>query len=70
MNNNIFPGNEKLHKMTEQDPYILRIELEDFDNENRYAEYQSFTVGNAESKYRLDIDGYSGDAGLFTNTIK
>jgi len=56
--------------MTEQDPYILRIELEDFENENRYAEYQSFTVGNAESKYRLDIDGYSGDAGLFTNTMK
>jgi hypothetical protein len=47
-----FSGNEKLHKMTEQNPYILRIELEDFENENRYAEYQSFTVGKAESKYR------------------
>jgi ficolin len=51
--------------MTEQNPYILRIELEDFENENRYAEYQSFTVGKAESKYRLDIDGYYGDAGFF-----
>jgi hypothetical protein len=56
---------KKLHKMTEQNPYILRIELEDFENENRYAEYQSFTVGKAESKHRLDIDGYYGDAGLF-----
>jgi hypothetical protein len=35
----------------------------------RYAEYQSFTVADAESKYRLDINGYSGDAGLFTKTI-
>jgi hypothetical protein len=40
--------------------------LEDFENETRYAEYQSFTVGDADSKYRLDINGYSGDAGLFT----
>jgi hypothetical protein len=34
--------------MTEQNPYIFRIELEDFENKNRYAEYQSFTVGKAE----------------------
>jgi len=40
--------------MTEHNLYILRIELEDFENENRYAEYQSFTVADAESKYRLD----------------
>ena len=51
--------------MTEHNPYILRIELEDFENETRYAEYQSFTVADAESKYRLDINGNSGDAGLF-----
>jgi hypothetical protein len=25
----IFSGNEKLHTMTEHDPYILRVELED-----------------------------------------
>ena len=55
--------------MTEHNPYILRIELEDFENETRYAEYQSFTVADAESKYRFDINGYSGDAGLFTKTI-
>jgi ficolin len=55
--------------MTEHDPYILRVELEDFANRTRYAEYQSITIGNAESKYRLDIDGYSGNAGLFTNRI-
>jgi hypothetical protein len=64
-----FSGNEQIHKMTEPFPYILRVELEDFENRTRYAEYQSFTVGNAESKYRLDIDGYLGNAGLFTNTM-
>ena len=55
--------------MTEHYPYILRVELEDFENRTRYAEYQSFIIGNAESKYRLDIDGYSGNAGLFTNIM-
>jgi hypothetical protein len=55
--------------MTEHDPYILRVELEDFENRTRHAEYQSFTIGNAESKYRLDIDGYSGNEGLFRNII-
>jgi hypothetical protein len=58
-------GNEKLYKLTEHNSYTLRIELEDFKNRNRYAEYQSFKIGNAESKYRLSIDGYSGNAGLF-----
>jgi len=64
-----FSGNEKLHKMTEHNSYILRIELEDFNNRTRYAEYQSFTIGNAESKYRLGISGYFGDAGLFIYTL-
>jgi hypothetical protein len=53
--------------MTEHNSYLLRIELEDYDNRTRYAEYQSFTIGNAESKYRLQFNGYSGNAGLFTN---
>lgn len=50
--------------MTEHNSYTLRIELEDFENRNRYAEYQSFKIGNAESKYRLSYVGYSGNAGL------
>jgi hypothetical protein len=48
-----FSGNEQIHKMTEQFPYVLRVELEDFENRTRYSEYQSFTVRNAESKHRL-----------------
>jgi hypothetical protein len=50
--------------LTEHNSYTLRIELEDFENRNRYAEYQSFKIGNAESKYRLSYVGYSGNAGL------
>lgn len=33
------------------------------DNETSYAECQFFSVGDAESKYKLLVDGYSGNAG-------
>ena len=58
----MFSGNDKIHKLTEHNAYILRIELEYI----RYAEYQSFKIGNAESKYTLHVSGYSGNAGLFS----
>lgn len=56
-------GNERLHKMTSQYVYTLRINLEDFENETRYAAYRSFFIGDATSKYRLQVSGYHGDAG-------
>jgi len=62
----MFSGNDKIHKLTEHNAYILHIELEDFESEIRYAEYQSFKIGNAESKYTLQLSGYSGNAGLFS----
>jgi hypothetical protein len=39
-------------------------DLEDFENETRYAAYQSFSIGDANSKYRLQVTGYYGDAGI------
>lgn len=33
------------------------------DNETAHAAYQVFYIGDAESRYRLFVDGYSGDAG-------
>ena len=50
--------------MTSQYLYTLRINLEDFENETRYAAYQSFFIGDATSKYRLQVSGYHGDAGI------
>ncbi|VDI25388.1 ficolin [Mytilus galloprovincialis] len=56
-------GNAKVHQLTTSTAYTLRVVLEDFDNETRYAEYQSFAIGNAQSKYAISVSGYSGDAG-------
>ena len=57
-------GNEKLSLLTMNRKYKLRIELEDFTGEKRYAEYSVFSVKPATDKYRLAVGGYSGNAGI------
>ena len=43
---------------------MLRVELDDLEGNRRYAEYDSFKVGNEASKYKLvSLGKYSGDAG-------
>ena len=56
-------GNEHLHRLTAQGKYNLRINLEDFDNNEKYATYKQFAVGDTKSVYKLTIGGYQGDAG-------
>ncbi|XP_033746381.1 ficolin-1-like [Pecten maximus] len=56
-------GNKNIHALTASGLYELRIVLEDFQGNRKVANYRSFSVGDAESKYQLSIDGYSGDAG-------
>nr|XP_056716351.1 tenascin isoform X1 [Euleptes europaea] len=55
-------GLDKLHKITSQGQYELRVDLRDH-NETAYALYDKFSVGDARSRYRLKVDGYSGTAG-------
>ncbi|XP_054249280.1 tenascin [Indicator indicator] len=55
-------GLENLHKITSQGQYELRVDLRDKD-ETAYAVYDRFSVGDAKSRYRLRVDGYSGTAG-------
>ncbi|KAL3873451.1 hypothetical protein ACJMK2_036567 [Sinanodonta woodiana] len=56
-------GNENIHHLTNQDYYSLRVDLRDWDKEWRYAIYEYFLVESEDNGYRLNIDGYSGDAG-------
>uniref|UniRef100_A0A8D0FQE8 Tenascin n=1 Tax=Strix occidentalis caurina TaxID=311401 RepID=A0A8D0FQE8_STROC len=55
-------GLENLHKITSQGQYELRVDLRD-KGETAYAVYDRFSVGDAKSRYRLRVDGYSGTAG-------
>ena len=47
----------------EERQYELRVNLEDFDGERRYAAYTRFSVGSDSEGYRLTMSGYSGTAG-------
>jgi hypothetical protein len=55
--------------LTSQGSYKLRIDIEDFSGDSRYAVYNLFIVGVEASQYTLDIGGYSGDASKIFNSI-
>ncbi|KAJ1145804.1 hypothetical protein NDU88_012088 [Pleurodeles waltl] len=57
-----FLGLENLHQITSQGQYELRVDLRDGD-ETAYAVYDKFLVGDSKTRYRLKVDGYSGNAG-------
>ena len=56
-------GLNKIHQITHESSNELRIDLEDFDDNRRYAKYSSFDVDDQETNYQLSVSGYSGDAG-------
>jgi len=58
-------GNDNLHMLTVGTGrrHVLRIDLEDFEGNKRYAEYDDFKVGSEKEKYELQTGNYSGDAG-------
>ena len=53
-------GLNKIHRLSMSGQNVLRVDLEDFENETRYAEYTTFAVANEIDKYRLTARGYSG----------
>ena len=58
-----FSGNDYLNDITSQAQYVLRIDMEDFENEKRFADYSNFAVDSERNKYKLSLGTYSGTAG-------
>jgi len=57
-------GLEKVHLLTSSQPYRLRVEVKERStNLWHSAEYWSFKIGDESKYYRLEVSGYSGDAG-------
>ena len=56
-------GNELIHMLTTSDDFVLRVELEDFSGDRRYAEYGHFSIDSDALQYRLHVDQYTGNAG-------
>ncbi|XP_078576489.1 uncharacterized protein LOC144862097 [Branchiostoma floridae x Branchiostoma japonicum] len=56
-------GNENIHLLTMRKNYKLRITLEDWNADTRFAEYSTFRLSGESDGYRLHLSGYSGTAG-------
>ncbi|XP_048755555.2 ficolin-2-like [Ostrea edulis] len=56
-------GNENIHLLTTKGYTHLKIELMDHTCAWKHAEYNVFHLDDASQKYRLDVSGYSGNAG-------
>jgi len=59
-------GNEKVFLMTgvhRDRQYALRIDMEDWEGNRRYALYQGFRLSSAGDNYRLTVVNYTGNAG-------
>ncbi|XP_077974357.1 uncharacterized protein LOC120346989 [Styela clava] len=56
-------GLDKLHYLTSSQTYELRIDMENFNGEKRFAKYRKFQIASSSEKYKLTIGEYSGDAG-------
>ncbi|XP_052106204.1 ficolin-2-like isoform X1 [Mytilus californianus] len=56
-------GNDKLHELTSQGSYELRVDLGDFNGDKAYAKYSTFNIGDQSTNYTLTVNGYSGTAG-------
>ncbi|KAF4118020.1 microfibril-associated glycoprotein 4-like [Onychostoma macrolepis] len=57
-------GLENMYKLTSNRKYMLRVDLEDFEGNQAFARYSSFSVGSEADGYRLHVSGFTdGGAG-------
>ncbi|XP_071838682.1 techylectin-5B-like [Apostichopus japonicus] len=54
-------GNDNLFWLTTQKKYELRVDLEDFHGERKFAVYYKFRVGDSATRYQLQIGDYDSD---------
>ena len=53
-------GLDKIHRLTSDNNSMLRVDLEDFEGNTAYAEYNLFGVMSEKDKYKLILGSYSG----------
>ncbi|XP_076086855.1 fibrinogen-like protein 1 [Mytilus galloprovincialis] len=63
LNGEFWLGNRNIALLTSVGTHELRINIEDWNGNKRYANFKNFKIDGASDKYRLHISGYSGDAG-------
>ena len=63
LNGEFWLGNANLHRLTAADDALPGVDLEDFEDDIRYAKYSTFKVADDGDNFRLLIGGYNGTAG-------
>ncbi|XP_043927596.1 fibrinogen-like protein 1 [Protopterus annectens] len=56
-------GNDRIHALATNGNCLLKIELQDWNGESRYAFYDDFQVKDQKDHYRVWFGAYSGNAG-------
>ena len=54
-------GLDNINRLTSDNNSMLRVDLEDFEGNTRYAEYNMFGVMSENDKYKLILGSYSGN---------
>ena len=65
---NFWMGLERIHILTNNAPYRLRLEFQLVDGSWYSVEYNRFQVENEANFYRILVSGYSGDSGDVMNS--
>ena len=61
LNGEFWLGLDKIHRLTSDNNSMLHVDLEDFEENTRYAEYSMFGVMSENEKYKLILGSYSGN---------
>ena len=62
LNGEFWLGLDKIHRLTSDDNSMLRVDLEDFEGNTAFAEYNEFGVMSENDKYELILGSYSGES--------
>ena len=65
LNGEFWLGLDKIHRLTSDNNSMPRVDLEDFEGNTRFAQYNMFGVTSESDKYNLNLGNYSGMKGFF-----
>ena len=60
LNGEFWLGLDKIHRLTSDNDNMLCVNLEEFEGNTAYAEYNMFGVMSENDKYKLILGSYSG----------
>ena len=62
LNGEFWLGLDKIHRLTSDNNSMLRVDMEDFEGNTAYPEYDVFSVMSENDKYKLNLGSYSGNS--------